>query len=79
MGLFSKNVVTCPLCNYEFGKGGVSPIHFLEHVSPVDDGGSGFMFVCSLCGEKDGVWEQSTGAMAGITLHLQQRHGLRHP
>ena len=79
VGLFSKNVVTCPLCSYEFGKKGVSPMHFFEHVIPADDGGGGYIFECSLCGERDGVWDQKWGAAAGVMLHCQQRHGLLWP
>jgi hypothetical protein len=51
-------------------------MHFLDHGIPADDGGRGYIFECSLCGEKDGVWDQKTGGMAGIMIHLQRRHGL---
>lgn len=76
MALFSRKNLTCPLCSHEFGKDGVSPDHFFVHVQPVDDGGSGYMYECPKCGERDGVWDKKTGGLAGIMLHCQQKHGL---
>jgi hypothetical protein len=72
MGLFSKKVVVCPLCDYQFPKSGVELTHFLQHVT--DAGGGEYMYTCEICDEKDGMCNNDTGAMAGLTMHLQQRH-----
>jgi len=72
MALFSKKAVTCPLCNFVFGKDGAQPIHFLSHAILAE--GGGYMPECSLCGESDGNCEQSFGVMTGIVVHLRVRH-----
>lgn len=50
-------------------------LHNIDHAIPADDGGEGYMWRCT-CGEFDGVWEQRHGAAAGLTIHMQRRHGI---
>jgi hypothetical protein len=77
MGLFKKKVIECPMCKYQFGSSGVDVMHFTEHAFQADEGDYGY--TCSLCNETDGMWPNSIGAAAAITLHLSQRHGLQYP
>jgi hypothetical protein len=73
MGLFGKKQETCPICDAGISKGGLM-MHNLGHAVPATDG-PGYMWKCA-CGEKDGVWDAETGAAAGLTMHMSQRHGL---
>jgi hypothetical protein len=75
MGLFSKKLDTCPICDAGIEPGHLAS-HNLSHAIPSPDGGGDYMWECS-CGEKDGMWNQTMGAAAGLTLHMNQRHGLR--
>jgi hypothetical protein len=79
MGIFSKNKgVVCAVCKEELGRQPNMLLHNLNHVIPSPDGGSGFGWRCG-CGEVDGVWDQQAGAAAGLTDHMQKRHGLLSP
>jgi hypothetical protein len=76
MGLFGKKAgVVCPVCNHDLGRSPNMMLHNLSHVIPSPDGDPGFAWRCG-CGEIDGVWKDQTGASAGLTLHMRQRHGL---
>ncbi len=78
MGMFSRGTLdpVCPVCGEPLGKRTNVARHNLPHVLPADDGGSGFMWRCG-CGEYDGVWDGRGGAAAGLTGHMQQRHGIQ--
>ncbi len=75
MGLFKRNVIACPYCDYQFGKDETAVDHFSEHIT--DMGGGEYMYICSACKEQDGVWNNDFGAVAGLMLHAQQRHGFQ--
>lgn len=77
MGLSKKKVDTCPICDAGVDRGAMLA-HNLSHASPASDGQGGFVWVCK-CGEKDGVWDQSTGAAAALTQHMTRRHGIAWP
>jgi hypothetical protein len=65
----------CPVCSEVFPKNANVALHNLRHALPAEDGGSGYIWRCG-CGEMDGVWDQPAGAGAGLTIHMQQRHGI---
>jgi hypothetical protein len=67
---------TCPVCGAALGLGTSVMMHNLDHALPAEDGESGYMWRCG-CGEADGVWDNEMGAAAGLTVHMQQRHGIR--
>lgn len=75
MGLFGKKVSTCPVCDLVLAKNENMGLHNLKHVIPSPDGGPGFGWQCG-CGDADGVWDGKAGAAAGLTMHMQQRHGI---
>jgi hypothetical protein len=77
MGLFSKSLDTCSVCDAGIERG-KKPSHNVQHAIPAPDGGGGYAWECK-CGERDGVWDQPMGAAAALTLHMQNRHGLRFP
>ncbi len=56
-------------------KGSNMALHNLRHAIPATDGGTGFMWQCG-CGESDGVWDEKPGAAAGLSDHMQRRHGI---
>jgi hypothetical protein len=67
--------VVCPVCSQALGRSPNVARHNLSHAIPSPDGGPGFAWRCG-CGEADGVWKDQVGASAGLTQHMQQRHGI---
>jgi len=43
--------------------------HNLFHVTPYPDSQGGFVWNCT-CGEEDSVWDDATGAAAGLTQRI---------
>lgn len=68
---------TCPICDAGIESGRLLVHNMNEHAIPTPDG-RGYVWQCS-CGERDGVWDQTTGAAAGLTQHMTRRHGLTWP
>ncbi len=77
MGIFGKSRgVVCPVCSEGLGRRPNMATHNIAHALPAHDGGGGFMWRCG-CGDVDGVWRDQVGASAGLTMHMQQRHGIQ--
>lgn len=80
MGLFTKKLVLCPICNADLGKQGSNLDHWeTQHVTEIPEGqgdASGqYTWVCS-CGPANMKWPKTYGAAAGLGLHMQERHGI---
>ena len=71
--LGGRKKATCPVCEAPLEPN--VALHNLKHAIPAPDGGSGFAWRCG-CGEHDGVWDTKAGAAAGLTMHMQNRHGI---
>jgi hypothetical protein len=78
VGLFSKKATVCPICDSEISKAG-NMSHWESHVTQIPEGegdASGqFTWQCS-CGPAGMKWPKTGGAMSGLALHMQQRHGI---
>ncbi len=75
--LNSKKTDICPICDSSVDRGDLFG-HNLAHAEPLREDPTRFMWVCK-CGKQDGVWDDPTGAAAGLTLHMTECHGLIWP
>lgn len=78
MGLFGKRVTLCPICDSELPKDG-RMMHWEGHVTEIPEGqgdASGqYTWQCA-CGPANMKWPKSSGAAAGLGLHMQERHAI---
>ena len=78
-GASPRGMTACPVCNEALTKdqakmhGG----HFERHVFQIENGeGAGnYTWQCS-CGPAPMHWPNDFAALAGLALHLQQKHGM---
>lgn len=79
MGVFSKKLVTCPICEAGLPKNENKFDHWESHVRQISPGhgdASGqYTWECS-CGPSGMKWPKIGGAAAGMALHMLQRHGI---
>ncbi len=79
MGLFSKKLITCPICDEGLPKNENKFGHWESHCCefpPGEGDASGqFTWECN-CGPSGMKWPHVGGAAARMALHMQQRHGI---
>lgn len=81
MGLFGKKFHACPICGspMESGVGPTMSHCEASHVRQIPPGhgeASGqYTWEC-VCGPAGMKWPTTGGAAAGLTLHMQRRHGI---
>jgi hypothetical protein len=78
MGLFGKKMIICPICEEGMEKTAVNE-HWMTHVRQIPEGqgeASGqYTWEC-VCGPSGMKWPKDFGAMAGLALHMHERHGI---
>ena len=78
-GGIPRGTTPCPVCNELLTKqqAKMSGEHFETHVYQIESGeGAGsYTWRCS-CGLAPMYWPHEGGALAGLVLHLQQKHGM---
>ena len=86
MGLFKRKtggvprgMKPCPLCDELLTKqqAKIHGGHFMTHVYRIEsgEGAGGYTWRCS-CGPASMYWPHDMGALSGLALHLQQKHGM---
>ncbi len=78
MGLFGTRRITCPICRASVDKVKIED-HFGSHVRQIPPGygdASGqYTWEC-VCGPAGMKWPKESGAVAGLMLHMMQRHAI---
>ena len=79
MGLFTKKLATCPICDAGLPANENKMGHWLEHCDEIPqgkEGAGGYTWNCS-CGPAPMYWPKDFAAAAGLSLHMMQRHSIQ--
>ena len=78
MAFFKKSPLPCPICGADLNATNKVE-HWETHVRVIPEGqgdASGqFTWVCK-CGPAGYKWPKSSGASAGLALHMSERHSI---